>query len=46
MSDFDQVSADCRMLKHWWCSGNAWNNFTDQAGDCECNCHGEQAETV
>jgi len=46
MSDFNQVSAECREMKHRWCDGGAWDKAKDELGTCECNCHAEQEEAA
>jgi len=46
MSNFDQVSAECRELKHRWCYGDAWDKTKDELGKCECNCHAEQEDAA
>lgn len=35
----DILSPDCRDGKCAACTGDAWNNTTDQPCACECACH-------
>lgn len=34
-----ETSAECREIKHKWCSGQAWDDVKDDLGPCHCNCH-------
>ena len=33
------MNPDCAAGKHVACSGTAWDDTTDQLGDCGCYCH-------
>lgn len=35
------MNPDCRDGKHASCSGDGWDETTDQPADCPCNCHEE-----
>lgn len=40
----DILSPDCRDGKCAACTGDAWNNTTDQGCACDCACHDTKDE--
>lgn len=40
----DILSPDCRDGKCAACTGDAWNNQTDEPTPCECACHETKEE--